>query len=139
MAIAIVRQLNEAQILDLCALYQNTWWAQGRTARDVRRMVANSDIVIGLHDDARDRLVGFARVLTDFVYRAVLFDLIVAESRQGLGFGRFLMDTIVTLPELQTVETIHLHCRPDMLPFYEKWGFLPSTADTVILCRPRSD
>ncbi len=123
MAIVIVRQLNEDHIQNLCGLYQQTGWGAEYSLRNVRRMLAHSDIVVGLVDDRDDRLVGFARVLTDSVYKAFLLDVMVAEIRQGLGLGRYLMETVLHLPELASVRDIQLHCQPDMVAFYEKWGF----------------
>ncbi len=137
MAIAIVRQLSEAQILDLCRLYRETWWASDRTLKDVRRMLAHSDIVLGLHDDQQDRLVGFARILTDSVYKAFLLDVMVAESYRGLGLGRYLIDTVLTLPELASVRDIQLYCLPDMVAFYEKWDFSADLQGALALRRRR--
>lgn len=135
MAIVLIRQLNEDHIQDLCALYRVNWWASDRTVRDVRRMLANSDIIVGLVDDRCDRLVGFARVLTDFVYLAFLQDVMIAESRQGLGLGQYLMDTVLNLPELRTVEDIQLQCLPDMVAFYSRWDFSTDRQGTVSMGR----
>lgn len=133
MAIVIVRQLHEDHIQDLCSLYRQTWWAADRTLREVRRMLDHSDIVVGLVDDRDERLVGFARVLTDSIYKAFLLDVMVVESRQGLGLGRYLMETVLHLPELDLVRDIQLHCPPDMVAFYEKWGFSTDLAGTLAL------
>lgn len=136
MAIAIVRQLNEDYLQDLCALYQIA--APNRTRRDIRRMLANSDVVLGLVDDTSDRLVGFARILTDFVYEALLLDVMIGESRQGLGLGQYLMETVLALPELRAVRDIQVQCPPDMVTFYSRWGFSPSFQGTVSMCRPHN-
>jgi predicted GNAT family N-acyltransferase len=138
MAIALVRQLNEDHIQDLYTLYQTAWWAQDRTVKGIRKMLANSDIVVGLYDDSSDRLIGFARILTDTVYKALLFDVILAESSQGLGLGRYLMDTVVNLPELRAVKHIELYCLPELVPFYEQWGFTPDINGVITLRRPHS-
>ncbi|MDA0269140.1 MAG: GNAT family N-acetyltransferase [Cyanobacteria bacterium] len=135
MAIAIIRQLNEDHIQDLYALYQTAWWTKDRTVKDIRKMLAHSDIVVGLCDDRSDRLIGFARVLTDFVYKARLDDIILAESIQGLGLGRYLMDTVINLPELRAVQHIDLQCLPEMVPFYAQWGFAPDLQGVITLRR----
>lgn len=144
MAIVLIRQLNEDHIQDLCALYRVNWWAfegrrplprDHRTVRDVRRMLAHSDVVVGLVDDRSDRLVGFARVLTDFVHKAFLQDVMIAESRQGLGLGQYLMDTVLNLPELRAVQDIQLQCLPDMVAFYSRWDFSADRQGTVSMVR----
>ncbi len=40
-------------------------------------MLAHTDLVFALVDTDSDRLVGLARVLTDTIYRASVFDVIV--------------------------------------------------------------
>ena len=74
----IVEQLDETHVEQLVALYENEWWSKGRNRDDVRKMLEHSDIVFGLVEAESNRLVGFARVLTDRIYRATLYDVIVA-------------------------------------------------------------
>ena len=52
-------------------LYLAEWWTNRRSADDVRRMLEGSDVVIGFVDEETGVLAGFARVLTDFVYKAL--------------------------------------------------------------------
>lgn len=133
MAIALVRQLNEDHIQDLCALYQTMTSPVVRTPTQVRRMLAETDVVLGLVDDRSDRLVGCVRVLTDFVGQAFLLDLVVADSQQGLGLGRYLMDTVLQLPELRLVPDIRLYCLPEQVSFFEQWEFSPDLGGQVPL------
>jgi GNAT superfamily N-acetyltransferase len=70
--------------------------------------------------------VAVARVLTDFIYKATIYDVIVDEELRGRGFGRALVEAILKHPDLQNVRDVELYTRPELIPFYEKWGF---TAD----------
>lgn len=117
-----IESLTEPQIIDLHALYQSEWWTKGRSLDDVQIMVENSNLIIGFTDDG-GKLVAFCRLLTDFVFRAVVYDVIVAERLRGQGLGRILMDCVTDHPRLRRVSTIWLCCNPDMTAFYEKWGF----------------
>ncbi len=123
MAFEAIAQLSEAQIQDLHQLYQSAWWSQGRTLADMRRMLQHSDVIVGLCDRQTGKLVGFARVLTDYVYRAVILDVIVDRAYQGQGLGSSLIETILNHPSLQSVETFLLTCLPEIVPFYQKFGF----------------
>jgi hypothetical protein len=58
----IVSELTEQQISELTDLYRNEFWSQNRTQQDVAKMLAASDIVIGLLDEC-DQLLAFIRVL----------------------------------------------------------------------------
>jgi GNAT superfamily N-acetyltransferase len=62
-------------------------------------------------------------VLTDFVYYAKVYDVIVAEARRGDGLGKRLMRGIVDRPRLSEVDVIELRCREGLIPFYETCGF----------------
>lgn len=85
-------------------------------------MLQATSLVIGLVDQD-DRLIGFTRVLTDFVYRATIFDVIVKSTHRKKGLGAKLLDAIVHHPKLQSIEYLDLFCLPEMIPFYENWGF----------------
>ena len=130
-----IDRLTDAQLDDLHRLYQGEWWTRGRTAEQTRAVVAGSDLVFGLCERASGGLVAFARALTDGVFKAVVFDVIVAETARGRGLGRELMEFIATHPDLARVAHLELYCRPELVPFYRKWGFVPNAAGCVLLRR----
>lgn len=140
MAIALIRQLDEVHIQDLYTLYQAVGWlrdsrspaADHRPIAHLRQMLANTDIVLALVDQDHDRLVGGVRILTDFVQNAWLLDLIIAESQRGLGLGRYLMDTVMALPDLRQIHTLRLHAPPEYLDFFAKWHFFPEDSSEEI-------
>ncbi|HEY9726111.1 MAG TPA: GNAT family N-acetyltransferase [Chroococcales cyanobacterium] len=131
----VISELNEQQISDLTDLYKNEFWSQNRTQQDVAKMLTASDIVIGLVDEC-DRLVGFTRVFTDFVYRGVIFDVIVKPSHRDRGLGKKLLDLVVDHPQLRSVEYLTLFCLPEMVPFYERWGFTNEHGGLQLMLRP---
>lgn len=118
----IVEALNETQIAELVELYKNEFWSNHRQQEGVVKMLANSDVIIGIVDE-RDRLLAFTRILTDSVYRAIIFDVIVEPTHRKKGLGAQLMDAIINHPKLRAIEYIGLYCLPQMFPFYERWGF----------------
>lgn len=134
----LIEQLSQGQVDDLMELYAPEFWTSHRTKDDVARMLASTGVVLGVVDTEQDdRLVGFSRVLTDFVYRATLYDVIVAPSHRGRGVARLLMDAVVNHPRLRTVEYIDLSCKPDKVSLYEKWGFTADLSGTLFLRRCR--
>ena len=118
-----VNTLTEDQILQLYGLYQKEWWSNRRTLEEARIVVAHSSLLIGLVEPDTQRLVGFCRLLTDFVFRGTILDVIVAEDWRDRGLGRQLLEAVLTHARLQTVQTLWLCCLPDMVEFYRKWGF----------------
>ena len=53
----------------------NAFWAKNRTINDLKKCLANSDVVISLW--AGEEIVGFGRALTDGIYRGVLWDIVI--------------------------------------------------------------
>lgn len=130
----MVEILTESQVSDLMDLYKNEFWSDKRTRQDVVKMLASTDVIIGLVDEC-DRLIGITRVLTDFVYRAMIFDLIIKPTHRKMGLGAKLMDAVLNHPKLQTVENFALNCLPHMVPFYERWGFSDNVGEIKFLRR----
>jgi GNAT superfamily N-acetyltransferase len=126
-----LNRLTGAHIEQLWRMYQDEWWSRGRNLNDVRRAVEHSDLICAYWDPATGRLAAFARVLTDFVYKAVIFDVIVDRPHRRRGLGRLLLEAVTSQPALLFVEHIELYCRPELVPFYKRWGF---TADLNGLC-----
>ena len=119
----VVNQLNETQISELVELYKHEFWSKNRTYQGVTKMLAASDVIIALINEEKE-LIAFCRVLTDFVYRGVLYDVIVKPSCRNMGFGAKLLDEVVNHSQLKAVENLALFCLPEMIPFYERWGFI---------------
>jgi len=120
------------QLMDLLA---SAWWTAGRTTDGVERMLAASDLVFCLIHRPSDRLVGFARVITDEVYLAVVLDVIVAPDARGCGLGGMLLDVVVGHPRLAAVRSVELVCQPDLMTFYHRWGFTEQVGQSRLMRR----
>ncbi|GLZ36186.1 N-acetyltransferase [Lentzea sp. NBRC 105346] len=69
-----------------------------------------------------DRVVGFVTGLSDGVFSAYLPLLEVLPEYQGRGIGQELVKRIVD--EIGAVYSIDIVCDDDVVPFYDKLGFL---------------
>jgi len=130
-----VHTLEAHHVADLLELYRDEWWTNDRTADEVGTLLDCSDLVIGFCDEKDDRLVAFARVLTDQVFRAFIFDVIVAADRRGSGLGHRLMTELLAHPMLRGVELVELYCRPELVPFYSSLGFTSPDSGVVLMRR----
>ena len=114
---------DDAQSIDfhqLHALQQDASWAQGRSVLDLQRAIAGSDLVLTAWSGPR--LVGCVRVLTDFVYRAVLCDVIVHPHFRQQGIGRNLVTGVTGHPRLARVQKFTL-LTSTARGFYEGLGW----------------
>lgn len=110
---------NGLDVDQLVKLFHQAPWAKERTIKEAGDMLAHTDLAICAWD--RGQLVGFGRVLTDFVYRATIWDVIVDRAYQKQGIGAEIVRRILHHPQLAKVELFWLCTRRP--GFYEKLGF----------------
>ena len=84
--------------------HKHAFWAQQRSFAQLRRMLAGSSVVVSLWRGKR--LVGFGRASSDGIYRAVLWDVVVAGDLQGRGLGRQVVEALLAAPEIQQAERV---------------------------------
>jgi GNAT superfamily N-acetyltransferase len=123
------------QLHQLMRLYASAWWAADRQPEQVWAMLAATDVVIALVHRPTGRLLGLARVLTDFVYQALVVDVIVDAAERGSGLGARLLDAVVDHPRLRGVRSVELVCRPELVPFYQRWGFTDDVGGSLVMRR----
>jgi GNAT superfamily N-acetyltransferase len=112
------------------ALLDTSYWAAGRSPELHARAIEQS-VCFGLFHGGQQ--VGFARAVTDFSTFTYFCDVILAPEHRGRGLGKWLVDTMLAHPELQTV-TQCLRTR-DAHTLYERHGF----ERTEYLRRSRND
>jgi len=70
-----------------------------------------------------DNLIGFTRVLTDFTFKALIFDVIVHLDHRKEKLGDKLINLVKTHSKLRQVKHFELYCLPELFEFYKKHGF----------------
>src|SRR5258708_6851095 len=79
-------------------LVEESYWAANRTSEQMQKAVDNS-LCFGLY--AADKQIGFARVVSDFATFAYLGDVFILKEFRGRGLSKWLMETIISHPDLQ--------------------------------------
>ncbi len=97
-----------------------SYWAKGRTLSQVETSIKSS-LNFGLY--LKDKQIGYARVLTDYVAFAYLMDIFILEEHRGLGYSKKLLDFIFTYQEIKVSKWM-LTTR-DAHSLYSKFGFNP--------------
>ena len=111
-------------------LNENAFWAKGRNKQQLCQMLFNSTVVVSLWH--RNQLIGFGRATSDLVFRAVLWDVVVASDRQGLGFGKLIIEAILTNKKIKSVERIYL-MTTNSSEFYKQFGFKLNNKQSLLI------
>jgi len=119
----------------LMKLFASAWWTAERTEAEARGILSGSDVVVSVVARPAERLVAFARVLTDRTYLAVVLDVIVAPEVRGEGIGAMVMDAVLAHPWVAGVRSVELVCQPDLVAFYERWGFTQQVGQSRLMRR----
>jgi ribosomal protein S18 acetylase RimI-like enzyme len=118
----------------LVPLFDQADWSRGRTVEQTRTMLLHTDLAISAWDQSR--LIGFSRVLTDYVFRASIWDVIVDRDYQGKDIGTQLMKRILSHPSLDRVELFWL-CTRNRQAFYTTLGFSDKEQTGMVWSRKR--
>jgi len=110
-------RLDVVMIHDFLA--RRSYWAQEIPLELVRRSIEHS-LPFGLY--APEGQAGFARVVTDHAVFAYLADVFVLEPHRGRGLGTWLVETVVTCPELAGLRRWDL-ATDDAHELYRRFGF----------------
>ncbi len=66
-------------------------------------------------------VVGFARAVTDGVFRAYVEDVVVSRRHRGQGIGRQLVESLHQ--ELRGIEVVSVFCHSSLCEFYSRTGY----------------
>jgi len=111
---------NDGQVDDVVALYQTTWWGVGRTKAQVLKMLQTSPHVALVRHSS---VIGFARALSDGVFKATIVDVIVREQDRSQGLGTRLVRAIMEHPDVAPVQLLDLNCTDALQEWYADFGF----------------
>ena len=115
--------------------HKHAFWARERSIRDVRRMLAGSNVVVSLWRGKR--LVGFGRASSDGIHRAVLWDIVVAGDLQGRGLGRQVVEALLDSPALRDVERLYL-MTTNSAGFYQQLGFTSAEPQQLLIRKSKT-
>ena len=118
--------LNKLQKL----LDSNAFWAKNRKINDLKKCLAKSDVVISLW--VGNEIVGFGRALTDGIYRGVLWDIVIDQNHQGKGFGKLIVNNLLSSKEIKNTKKVYLMTTNKKL-FYSQFDFKEVTTQNLLI------
>ncbi len=113
------------------AFLTQSYWAKGIKRERVQRSIDHS-FSFGLFEG--DRMIGFARVLSDLSAIAYLMDVFVLKEYRGQGLGKWLVETILDYPQFKPVRRWML-ATDDAHSLYERYGFGPYTPASDLMMK----
>ena len=96
-----------------------SYWAESISKEIIRRSIEGA-LCFGVFEN--DKQVGFARMITDKATFAYLADVFIIDEYRGLGLSKWLMEVIMSYPDLQGLRRMMLATR-DAHELYKKFGF----------------
>ena len=111
-------------------LDNNAFWAKNRTINDLKKCLANSDVVISLW--VGQEIVGFGRALTDGIYRGVLWDIVIDQNYQGKGFGKLIVKSLLNSKKIKNTKKLYLMTTNKKL-FYSQLNFKEVISQNLLI------
>ncbi len=111
-------------------LDKHAFWAKNRDLKDIQKLLSGSNVIISLWRG--HRIIGFGRATSDGIYRAVLWDIVVADDLQGKGLGRKVVEAIIAMPKIKNVEKIYL-MTTNSKDFYKQIGFKECNQQNLLI------
>lgn len=99
---------------------KRSYWAEGISKEVIRKSIDGA-LCFGVFEN--DKQIGFARMITDKATFAYLADVFIIEEYRGRDLSKWLMQIIMSHPDLQGLRRMMLATR-DAHDLYKKFGFV---------------
>jgi hypothetical protein len=112
-----------------------SYWSEN-IPMDIVKNAAKHSVTFGIYLMPNQQ-IGYARVVTDQATFGYLADVFVLEEFRGNGLSKFLMESIMSIPEFKNLRTWLLATK-DAHELYKKFGFnSPKFPDRIMqISRP---
>ena len=111
-------------------LERNAFWAKDRKINDLRKCLANSDVIVSIW--SLNKPVGFGRALSDSIYRGVLWDIVIDHNHQGKGYGKMIVNNLLESKKLKNTKKIYLMTTSKKL-FYSQVDFKEVSSQNLLV------
>ena len=111
-------------------LDRNAFWAKDRNTNDLRKCLANSDVIISIW--VGNEPVGFGRALSDGIYRGVLWDIVIDQNHQGKGYGKMIVKNLLESEKIKYTKKIYLMTTSKKL-FYSQIDFKEVSSQDLLV------
>ncbi|QWC23737.1 GNAT family N-acetyltransferase [Bacillus haikouensis] len=118
MKLDIKEEFHTDDLEEMKAVYQSVGWMK-HSPEVIKQVFESSNVIVIVK--AEEQVVGFGRALSDGVFNAAIYDIVVRREFQNQGIARKIMARL--LDRLQGVSCVHLISTSGNEEFYKKCGF----------------
>lgn len=118
MNIKINSDFSKVNLEEMKDIYQSVGWLK-HSNETIKQIFEASNVIALASVDGR--IVGFGRALSDGVFNAAIYDVVVHQEFQKQGIARRIVEYL--LGQLSNVSCIHLISTTGNEVFYRKMGF----------------
>lgn len=120
---ALHRTINNLDLDHLNSVFVAVGFPRRDTDK-IRAALENTDALLWIEYEKTKRPVAFARATGDGVFNAIIWDVVVDPSFQGIGLGKAVMERLVNVLLEKGITNIALYSEPRVLGFYRPLGFV---------------
>lgn len=95
-----------------------------RHKEKLERALQHTSSLRWLEEVKSHNLVAFARATGDDVFNAIIWDVVVDPSYQGLGLGKAVMERLMVDLLRKGITNISLYAEPNVVGFYKPLGYI---------------
>ena len=99
-------------------IYHSVGWTNHNEEK-IKKVFQSSNVVAIAYDE--DKIAGFGRALSDGVFNAAIYDVVIDEKYQNKGIGQQIIEKL--LAQLDDISCVHLVSTAGNEEFYKKAGF----------------
>ena len=116
----MIEGTDRISVSEVERLLKMAYWASHRSAETIEKSMRNS-ACFGVWSDDERKLIGFARVISDYATTWYLCDVIIDPAYQHQGLGKELVSYVASKPEFAGLRGLLL--TRDAHGLYARYGF----------------
>ncbi len=125
----IIEGADQISVSEVERLLKKTYWADHRSAETIGKSMRNS-ACFGIWSDDKQKIIGFARVISDYATTWYLCDVIIDPAYQHQGLGKKLVSYIASSPAFAGLRGLLL--TRDAHSLYSRYGFEPADGRAMV-------
>lgn len=118
MKISFSHSIENVEWSKMKEIYRSVGW-KNHDEEKIKKIFQSSNVVAIAYDE--NKITGFGRALSDGVFNAAIYDVVIDKEYQNKGIGQQIIENL--LAQLDDISCVHLVSTAGNEEFYKKAGF----------------